>query len=96
VLKEYDLSELVDKVVVPLIDPIALEARNKKEIKVESVLLDSMKDHPIPHLFDKKMTKEMFDALVSLFQSKNINRKMVLRNKLRLIQMSRSDNVTIL
>jgi hypothetical protein len=31
--KKYDLWELVDKVVTPLIDPTALEAHNKKEIK---------------------------------------------------------------
>jgi hypothetical protein len=36
----------------------------------------------------------MFDALVGLFQSTNMNRKMVLRNKLISLQMSRSDNVT--
>jgi hypothetical protein len=93
-LKEYDLWELVDKVVTPPTDPTTLEAHNKKEIKAERVLLDSMKDHLIPHLTEKKMTKEMFDALVSLFQSKNMNRKMVLRNKLRSMQMSRYDNVT--
>jgi hypothetical protein len=93
-LKEYDLWELVDKVVTPPTDLAALEAHNKKEIKAERVLLDSVKDHLIPHLSKKKTTKEMFDALVSLFQSKNMNRKMVLRNKLRSMQMSRSDNVT--
>jgi hypothetical protein len=54
-LKEYDLWELVDKVVVPPIDPQALEAHEKKEIKVEWVILDSMKDHIIPHLSEKKM-----------------------------------------
>jgi hypothetical protein len=93
-LKEYDLWELVDKVVVPPTDPTALEAHKKKEIKAERVILDSVKDHLIPHLSEKKMTKEMFDALVGLFQSTNMNRKMVLRNKLRSVQMSRSDNVT--
>jgi hypothetical protein len=72
----------------------ALEAHEKKEIKVERVILDSVKDHLIPHLSEKKMTKEMFDALVGLFQSTNMNRKMVLRNKLRSVQMSRYDNVT--
>jgi hypothetical protein len=71
-----------------------LEAHNKKEIKAERVLLDSVKDHLIPHLSEKKMAKEMFDALVSLFQRKNMNRKMVLRNKLRSVHMSRYDNVT--
>jgi hypothetical protein len=34
-LKEYDLWELVDKVVVPPTNPTTLEARNK-EIKAES------------------------------------------------------------
>jgi hypothetical protein len=56
--------------------------------------LDAVKDHLIPHLSEKKMTKEMFDALVGLFQSDNLNRKMILRNKLRSVQMSRSDNIT--
>jgi hypothetical protein len=93
-LKEYDLWELVDKVVAPPTDLTTLEAHKKKEIKAERVLLDSVKDHLIPHLSEKKMTKEMFDALVGLFQSTNMNRKMVLRNKLRSVQMSRSDNVT--
>jgi hypothetical protein len=50
VLKEYDLWELVDKVVTPPTDLTTLEAHNKKEIKAERVLLDSVKDHLIPHL----------------------------------------------
>ena len=36
----------------------------------------------------------MFKALVDLFQSDNMNRKMILRNKLISIYMSRSNNVT--
>jgi hypothetical protein len=63
-LKEYDLWELVDKVVVPPIYLVALTAHEKKEIKVERVILDSVKDHLIPHLSKKNMVKEMFDALV--------------------------------
>jgi hypothetical protein len=75
-------------------DLATLDAHKKKEIKVWRVLLDSVKDHLIPHLIEKKTTKEMFDALVSLFQRKNMNKKMVLRNKLRSVHMSRSDNVS--
>jgi hypothetical protein len=93
-LKEYDLWELVDKVITPPKNLAALEARKKKEIKAKTVLLDSMKDHLTPHLSEKKMAKEMVDALVSLFQRKNINRKMVLRNKHISMQMSRFDHVT--
>ena len=37
----------------------------------------------------------MFDSFVSLYKRKNMNRNMVLRNKLRSVQISRSDYVTI-
>jgi hypothetical protein len=40
-----------------------------------------MKDHLIPHLSEKKMTMDIFYALVGLFQSDYMNRKMALRNK---------------
>jgi hypothetical protein len=44
VLKEYDLWELVEKVVVPPTYPTALVAHKKKEIKFERVILDSVKN----------------------------------------------------
>jgi hypothetical protein len=85
----------VENLVVPPIDLIAFVAHEKKEIKVERVILDSLKDHLIPHLSYKKTNKEIFDALVGLFQSTNMNKKIVLINKLISMQMSRSNNVTI-
>jgi hypothetical protein len=47
----------------------------------------------IPHISKKKMVKGMCDALVTLYQSENTNRKLILRNKLRSIEMTRSDLV---
>jgi hypothetical protein len=41
-----------------------------------------------------KTTNDIFDALVGLFQSMNMNREMVLRNTIRSVQMSRYENVT--
>jgi hypothetical protein len=78
----------------PPIDPLALTIHEKKEIKSQWVIFDVVKDHLIPHLSKKKTTKEMFDSLVELLQSNSKNRKMVLRNKLRSMQMSRFDNFT--
>jgi hypothetical protein len=92
--KEYELWELLDKAIVPPTDPTTLVAHEKKEIKVERVIMDSLKDHLIPHPSKKKKIKEMFDSLVGLFQSTNMNRKMVLRNRLIYVQMFRYDNVT--
>jgi hypothetical protein len=94
-LKEYDLCEFVEKILVPSTYSTTLAAHENTEIKYERVILDSVKDHIIPHLSEKKATKEMFDSLVGLFQRTNMNRKMVLRNRLRYVKMFRSDNVTI-
>jgi hypothetical protein len=44
--------------------------------------MDSIKDHLITHIYEKKTAKDMFDALVGLYQSGNINRKMILQNEL--------------
>jgi hypothetical protein len=67
-----------------------LAAHKKKEVKAKQMILDAIKDHLIPHISVKKTTKEMFDALVSLYQSENIKRTMILQNKLRSIEMTRS------
>jgi hypothetical protein len=84
-LKEYDLWELVDKVLVPPTNFSSLAAHEKKEIKAERVILHSLKDHIILHLSEKKMENHMFYALVGLFHSTNMNRNMVLRNKLKYV-----------
>jgi hypothetical protein len=95
VLKEYDLWELVEKLVVLSTYLITLEAHEKKEIKADRVVLDSVKHPLIPHLSEKRMTKEMFDSLVGLFQSTNMNRNMVLINRLVSVHKPRYDNTTI-
>jgi hypothetical protein len=71
-----------------------LACHKKKEVKDKQMILDVVKDHLIPHILEKTMTKEMFDAPVSLYQSENIKRKMMLLNKLRSIEMTRLDSVT--
>jgi hypothetical protein len=40
----------------------------KKYIKAQRVILEAIQDHLIPHVSEKASSKEMFDALVSLFQ----------------------------
>ena len=50
-------------------------AHEKKDIKAQRVI----------NVEKKQSDGEMFKALVDLFQSDNLNRKMILRNKLRSI-----------
>ena len=57
------------------------------------MIMDVIKDHLIYHVLKKKMTKDMLNALVSLYQSENINQKIILHNKLKSVEMIRLDLV---
>jgi hypothetical protein len=46
----------------------------KKMDKINKVILDYMKDDLIPHITGKTMGKKIFDSLVTLYQSENIER----------------------
>ena len=92
-LEENDLKEYVEMVIPNPKDAQELAAHKKREVKAKRVLLDYVKDHLIPHISEKKTGKEMYDALVGLYQKRNINRKLILRHKLRSIEMPNSDTV---
>jgi hypothetical protein len=67
---------------------------NQKDVKARHIILYGVKDHLIPHLSEKKTTQDMWEALKSLFKRKNVNQKMVLREKLRDTKMIGSNMVT--
>jgi hypothetical protein len=92
-LEEYDLKEYVETVITYPNDPEELTAHWKREVKAKRVLLDSVKDHLIPHISEKKTTKEMYEALVGLYQSGNASQKLILRHQLRYVEMSSSNTV---
>jgi hypothetical protein len=92
-LEENDLKDYVEKVISDSNDPHELAAHKKREVKAKSVLLDSVKDHLIPHIYEKKTTKDMYDALVGLYQSGNTIEKLILRHWFRSVEMSNLDIV---
>ena len=49
--------------------------------KAKRIISDSIKDHVIPQMSSLNMPKEMFNSLTKLFEGKNINWNMTLRNK---------------
>jgi hypothetical protein len=92
-LEENDLKEYVEGVVRSPIDPQEMETHKKKEVKAKRVLLDSIKDHLIPHIVEKKYAKEMYDALVNLYQNKNTNMMLHLKHQLLVVKMSNEDTI---
>jgi hypothetical protein len=77
---------------VPM-DATLLEAYTKKNIKAKRIILDAIKDHVIPHVTWKSNAYEMWESLTKLYKSSNENRKMVLREKLKSIKMTKIESV---
>jgi hypothetical protein len=96
--QENELWDIVEStatkpVVVPT-DATALAAFNKKDVKAKRIILDAIKDHVVPHVSSKGHAYQMWEALTHMYQSKNENRKMVLREKMKSIRMAKSEGVT--
>lgn len=91
-----DENEIQNNVKENVLEPKNVEEKAKhktNEAKAKRNLIDSIKDHLIPHVAELKTAKKMYDALVGLFESKNNSRKLTLRHQLHSIMMSRLDSV---
>ena len=70
------------------------KALHKKNlIKVKKIIADSIKDHLIPQVSSLKTPKNMFDSLTNLFEGKNINRKMTLRNQWKNVKIQNAETI---
>ena len=57
------------------------------------IIVDSIKDHLIPQVSYLKTPKSMFYSLTKLFEGKNINRKMTLRNQLKNVKIQNAETI---
>jgi len=61
-IKDYAL-----KVVVVSVDVDPLKKYEEAQAKVKCMILDGVKDHVIPHIAEKETTREMWEALTTLY-----------------------------
>jgi 2-phosphoglycerate kinase len=79
--------------VPPSNDPIVLDIDEVKEAQSQRLIFSGVKDPLIPHLVKKKITKEMWEALKNIYEAKNENCKMKLKDKLHSIKMTNGESV---
>ena len=87
ILEENDLDKYISEEVPALEGDEAKDIHKKNLVKAKRFIADSIKDHLIPHVSSLKTPKKVFDTLTKLFEGKNINRKMTLRNQLNNVKM---------
>ena len=70
------------------------KAKHKKDIiKAKIIIVNSIKDNLISQVSSRRTPKEMFDSLSNLFEGRNINRKMTLRNYLKSVRNKKLDTM---
>ena len=93
ILKENDLEGFIKEEVA---EPEGDEAKTKHKkdtIKDTRIIDYSIKDNLISQVSSRRTPKEMFDALSNLFEGRNINRKMTLRNQLKGVKAQKSETM---
>ena len=91
VLEENELDTYISGE-VPVIEGDEAKALHKKNL-VKRIIANSIKDHLIPQVSSLKTPKDMFDSLTKLFERKNINRKMNLRNQLNNVKIQNAETI---
>ena len=62
-------------------------------IIAKRIIADSIKDNLIPQVSSRETPKEMFDALSSIIEGRNINMKMTLRNRLKSVRAKKLETM---
>ena len=83
ILQENNLERFVREEVKEL-EEVESKSKYKKDMIIDKrIIADSIKDNLIPQLSSRENLKKIFDALSDLFEGRNINRNMTLRNHLK-------------
>ena len=87
ILEENYLEQyIIEEVPEPKGDE-AKDPHKRRMDKAKRINVDSIKDHLIPHVSAFKTPKEVYDSLTKMFEGKNINHRMTLRNQLKNVKI---------
>jgi len=93
VLDKNRIKDYALKVVVVLVNADPLKKYKEPQVKVECIILDRVKDHVVPHIVEKDTTREMWEALTTLYEGTSLQHKMLLENQLRQYQMQKGEEI---
>ena len=93
VMREQGLVKHVTEDVPEPEEDEAKEKHFKDQVKAMRIIADSIKNHLIPQVSSLETPKEMLDSLTRMFEGKNINRKMTLRQQLKNVKMQSSESI---
>ena len=92
-LEAYNLRDHAQQTLATPTDPDLLRKHKDVVGHAKRLIMDGIKDHIVPHLAEKKITNEMWEALVSLYEGKYFQRKMLLETQMRSFMMTKGEDM---
>ena len=89
ILEENNIDQYVTSVVEEPTTNAGRTAYKRKQGKARRIFYDSVKENLIPVITPLKTTKECFDTLVKLYETKAPSQKRLLKNQLCTLKMER-------
>jgi len=92
-LDERFLKVYVNSVVFEPTDPDQLNKYKGEMANTKRMILDGVKDHIVCHIANRNTAKEMWDALLTLYQGSSEQWEMYLEQKMRSTQMQKGEHI---
>ena len=89
VLNKNHVKHFALKTIVIPVDPTENNKYKEAMARAKSIILDGVKDHVVPHIAEKKMANEMWEALNKMYQHSSVQRRMLLENQFKSYQMKK-------
>ena len=93
ILEAYNLRDHAEQTLATPTDVDLLRKHKEAAGHAKRLIMDGIKDHIVPHVAEKKTTKEMWKALVSLYEEKSFQRKMLLETQMRSLMMTKGEDM---
>lgn len=96
-LDEKGLRKYIEKsleTILTEVDPAKRVEANTEEKKCISILVQSIHDSQLEYVREKTTAKDMYDALVSVFERKSIATQLLLRKELLTMKYNPKDDIT--
>jgi hypothetical protein len=92
-LEEDDLLSVVQKTLPETTTDEEKEEWKEDVIKARKLIIYSVRDNLLPHIYNLKTTYEMYYALNNIFESTNTLRALTLKSPLQHIKMKKADTI---
>lgn len=93
ILEENDLDHYMTSLVEMPFSNVGRTTYKRNQAKARRIIYDSVKENLMPVITPLKTTKECFDTLVRLYETKAPNQKRLLKNQLCALKMEKDESV---